>query len=96
MSMAFTDLLTAYLIDPFRIGLLIALVATTGSTAAHTGRAVPLVLGTVFVAVLLATTLGTEGQDRGLAIGVGILANAVILGVILAVLLLWSRFSQSR
>ena len=92
--MALIDLLLSYLLDPFRIGLLIALALTTASTAAHTGRVVPLALGLVFVAVLIATTTGAAETGLSRAIGVGILANAIILGVILAAQAIWFRLSR--
>lgn len=92
--MTFTDLLLSYLLDPFRIGLLIALTLTTANTAAHTGRIIPLALGVVFVAVLIAMTTGSGQTGQTMAIGVGVLANAIILAVILAGVALWSRLRR--
>ena len=51
--MTLTDLFLAQLADPFRIGLLIALIATTQRTVAATGKVIPLLAGIVFVAVLI-------------------------------------------
>ncbi len=94
--MPVADLLTAALLDPFRIGLMLALVLTASNTAAQTGRIVPLVLGVVFVAVLIATTTGAGEAGLTTSIAVGVVANAIILGVILAGKALWSRLTGPR
>lgn len=78
--------------DPFRIGLLIALVATMRRTQAATGTLIPLAAGALFVAVIIPMTLAAPG-DGGMvtAVGVGLLTNLVLLAVILGVLQLWRR-----
>jgi hypothetical protein len=91
--MTFADLLVAQLLDPFRIGLLIALVFTTLQTAAHTGRLIPLALGGLFVAVLIATTTGSG--EVGQAIAAGVVTNAMILAVILGLHAIWKRVVRS-
>lgn len=93
-DMSFSELLVAQLMDPFRIGLLVALVFTTLQTTAHTGRLVPLALGCIFVAVLIAMTTGTEDVDRTMAIGVGVVTNVLILAVLLGLHSVWKRVSR--
>lgn len=85
--MTLTDLLQSQLIDPFRIGLIIALLYTAERNKAATGMALPLVAGLVFVAVILPSTMGL-GAAAALPlwqiIGVGIVANITILAVVMA------------
>lgn len=85
------DLLSLFLSqisDVFRIGLLIALVYTTWRTSRATGIAMPLVAGAVFVAVIIPSTRsGWTWMD----IAMGLLSNAVILAVILAVAMIARR-----
>ncbi len=91
--MTLTDLLQSQLIDPFRIGLLIALLYTAIQNRAATGMVVPLAAGVVFVAVILPSTMGPGPTGSGAAaalplwqvIAVGLVANAVILAVIMGV-----------
>lgn len=94
-AMSIIELLTSQLLDPFRIGLLIALMLTTRQTAAHTGIWLPLALGAVFVAVLIPTTLAAPPADftTAIVIATGLAANVIILAVILAALSLWSRLT---
>lgn len=85
--MTLTDLLLAQLLDPFRIGLIIALVYTALRNQAATGMALPLAAGVVFVAVILPTTMGLgAAADLGLwkVVSVGVAANAIVLAVVLA------------
>ena len=91
--MTFTDLLLSQISDPFRIGLLIALGFTTLQTSAQTGRLIPLLLGAVFVSVLIANTTSAGESDMTMAIGVGVLANAIILAVLVGLYLAWKRMS---
>ena len=88
-----TDLLLAQLTDPFRIGLIIALVATMLRTAAVTGRLVPLAAGVVFVAVIIPMTLQAGQGSVWQAVAVGIVANAVLLAVVLGA---WTLFRRLR
>lgn len=76
------ELLITQLTDVFRIGLLVALWVTMHRTSPVTGRLLPLVLGVVFVAVMLPTTMPigtTKLQDAILA---GLFSNVLILVVI--------------
>ncbi len=93
--MTFVDLVQSQLLDPFRIGLLVALVLTTRRTAAHTGNWLPLAPGVLFVAVIIPATLSTPQAGLMTAIGAGLMSNAIILAVILGLSALWSRFAGS-
>jgi hypothetical protein len=88
-----TDLLIAQLTDPFRIGLIIALVWTMRRTARVTGTLVPLAAGVVFVAVIIPTTMQAGNGPVWQAVVVGIVANAVILAVVMGV---WTLFRRLR
>jgi hypothetical protein len=93
--MTLTDLFLAQLADPFRIGLLIALIITTMRTVAATGKVIPLLAGIVFVAVLIPATLSPlAGVSPQAAVGVGLVANAVILAVLLAGYALFLRLRR--
>ena len=84
--MTLTDLALSQFMDPFRIALLIGLVITMQRTAAVTGKIIPLLAGIAFVAVIIPSTI-TKGlaADYLTQIGVGVVTNAVILAVILAI-----------
>lgn len=85
------ELFISQLIEPFRIGLIIALVATMRRTSAVSGRLVPLVAGLVFVAVLI--PVGMQGGFDAMRVGVGLIANLVILIVVLAA---WEAFRRLK
>ena len=93
--MSLTDLLLAQLADPFRIGLLIALFITMLRTQTATGIWAPLAAGAVFVAVIIPSTLnqGTQAVPLAQAIGVGIVADVILLAIILAA---WNAFKRVR
>jgi hypothetical protein len=93
--MSLTDLLLAQLADPFRIGLLIALFITMLRTQTATGIWAPLGAGAVFVAVIIPSTLTQSAQAVPLAqaIGVGIVADVILLAIILAA---WTAFKRVR
>lgn len=94
--MSFMDMLTAQLMDPFRIGLLIALVFTAANTASATGTYIPLLFGAVFVAILIPTTLAAASTpDKTSAIAIGLLSNAIILAIILGARELYRRLSKN-
>lgn len=85
------DLFLSQISDVFRIGLLVALVYTTLRTSHSTGIIMPLVAGAVFVAVIIPSTrAGWSWMD----VAVGLLANAAILAVIMALALILRRFRQ--
>ncbi|MGB3500129.1 MAG: hypothetical protein WBA44_00780 [Mesorhizobium sp.] len=91
--MTITETALIYLTDPFRIGLLVALVITTLRTSAQTGKLIPLALGAVFVAILLPSTMGEVRTDRQTAIVGGFIANVIILAVLMALLEIWNRLN---
>ncbi|MFY8145593.1 MAG: hypothetical protein ACOVME_03235 [Rhodobacter sp.] len=93
--MTLTEVFLAQIADPFRIGLLIALIATTMRTVTVTGKVIPLLAGAVFVAVLIPATLSPlPGVTMQAAAGVGLAANAVILAVLLAGYALFRRIRR--
>jgi uncharacterized membrane protein (GlpM family) len=82
--MTLTELLLSQLTDVFRIGLVIALVATALRNRAVTGMAIPLAAGILFIAVIIPATLpGTEPMMR--AVGVGMMANLILVALAVAV-----------
>jgi hypothetical protein len=82
------------LMDLFRIGLLIALVVTMQRTRAVTGRIIPLILGVVFVAVMLPTTMPSSTVSLKDAILAGLVSNAIILLPVLALAWLIARMRK--
>ena len=82
---ALIDLVLSQLSDLFRIGLIVALVVTMRRTAAVTGRVIPLVLGVVFVAVILPTTMPRGTAGLGDAVLAGLISNSIVLAAVLAV-----------
>jgi hypothetical protein len=92
--MTLPDLLLSQLSDPFRIGLLIALFITMLRTRTASGIWVPLAAGVVFVAVILPTTMQTTlPAPLTQVIGVGVLANVVIVALIMAA---WEVYQRVR
>lgn len=85
------DLIQTQLLDPFRIGLIAALVFTMFRTQAATGTFVPLAAGVVFVAVILATTMPTTASSVTEAVLAGLVSNLIILGIVLALAVLVRR-----
>jgi hypothetical protein len=89
--MTLTDLLVSQLTDVFRIGLVIALVWTALRNRAVTGMAVPLLAGVVFIAVIIPATLPTT-EPMARMVGVGIVANLVLVAVAVAGWQIFRRF----
>ena len=82
------------LADPFRIGLLIALFVTMLRTRAASGTIVPLAVGAVFVAVILPVSAqSTLAAPLATLVGVGIVANAVLLAIMLGA---WTLYQRSK
>jgi hypothetical protein len=79
------QLLGGQLADPFRIGMIVFLVLTMLRTEAATGRWLPLGLGVLFVAALIPMTTGRGNAPLPAAVGLGVVANLLILAVVLAV-----------
>ena len=93
--MSLSDLLLSQLSDPFRIGLLIALFITMLRTRAASGTTLPLAIGAVFVAVLLPLTAqATLAAPLATVIGVGIVANVILLAIILGAWTLYLRLKS--
>lgn len=90
-DLGLTDLVLSQLTDPFRIGLIIALVVTMLRTSAVTGHALPLVLGVVFVAVILPTTMPSSMASMGDAILAGLISNLIIIVPVLVVAIVIRR-----
>ena len=88
------DLVLSQLSDLFRIGLLIALVITMLRTSAVTGRALPLIMGVLFVAVILPTTMPSGTSSVGDAILAGLVSNSLITGLIIAVAAVFTRLRR--
>jgi hypothetical protein len=94
-----TDLIALFqsqLTEPFRIGLLIALFITMLRTRTNTGVWTPLAIGAVFVAVVIPVTRvsGAPKAPMPTEIGVGLLANIVLLAVVLGLWTLWLRLRR--
>lgn len=85
------DLIQSQLFDPFRIGLIAALVVTMLRTRAATGTVLPLALGVVFVAVILPSTNPQAGVALTDAVLAGIASNLIILAIVLALASAWRR-----
>lgn len=85
--MTFTEILMSQITDPFRLGLIVALVVVMLRTEAVTGRYIPLALGVLFVAVILpmTTARGLAEGGMGQAIALGIVANLVLLALVMAI-----------
>ena len=67
------ELLQQNLTEPFRIGLLIALFVTMLRTRAVSGTVLPLAIGAVFVAGLIALTMqGQSPEPLALRLGFGL------------------------
>jgi hypothetical protein len=86
-----TDLIQSQLLDPFRIGLIVALVFTMVRTRAATGTVVPLAAGVVFVAVILPMTTAPAGVTLTDAVLAGLASNLIILAIVLALGLVYRR-----
>jgi hypothetical protein len=94
--MDYLVILKAQLVDPFRIGLLIMLMVTAVRTAANVGTAIPLALGTVFVAVIIPLTLSPDDGNLVTRIALGLVANVIILAVLMAGRALFARLTATK
>lgn len=87
-------ILLGQLADPFRWGLLLALVATMLRTEGETGRWLPLAVGETFVAAIIPVGIGAPtAVPLRQAIALGLVANVVILAVLL---LAWEGWRRLR
>lgn len=85
------ELISAALVDPFRVVLLFGLAITQRRTEAHTGLILPLALGVLFVAVVIPVTMGF-GAEAGMpkAVLAGLIANIIWLIPIVAIVRFWN------
>jgi hypothetical protein len=90
----FSALIASLLLDPFRIGLMAALLFTTIRNAAVTGWLVPFGAGMVFVAFVIATAFPAPGQSTAVATVWGIAANAILAALMFGALAAWRRFGK--
>ncbi|EEW26285.1 hypothetical protein [Rhodobacter ferrooxidans] len=93
--MTLTDILLMQLADPFRIGLILALVYTAERNRAVTGSWLPLLLGVAFIALMIPMTLQTNSTEplQRLAL-VGLISNSLLLAVALAARWVWLRLRR--
>jgi hypothetical protein len=82
-----SEILLSQLTDPFRLGLIVALVVTMLRTEVVTGRWIPLILGVFFVAAILPMTTSRGMAEGGmvLAIALGVVANVILLALVMAI-----------
>ncbi|CAN7308505.1 hypothetical protein [Aminobacter sp. LjRoot7] len=93
--MPYLDIYLAQLTDPFRVGLLIALVLTAANTAPNLNRWIPIALGIVFVAVLIPYSFGSSDDvAKAFAVGVGLVSNITLLAVMLGAKALYTRLAR--
>ncbi|PZR00577.1 MAG: hypothetical protein DI533_08510 [Cereibacter sphaeroides] len=92
--MPLSDLLVSQLTDPFRIGLIIALLYTALRNRAVTGQIGPLLAGIAFVAIIIPTVMQTSSTEPLMRLIVsGLASNAIILGVVWG---LWTLLQRLR
>ena len=85
-AMTNSEILLSQLTDPFRLGLIVALVVTMLRNEAVTGRWLPLAAGVLFVAVILPlTTARPEEGMMAQVIALGIVANLVLLALVMGI-----------
>ena len=84
--MTFGEIFFAQLTDPFRLGLIVALVVTMLRTEAVTGRWLPLALGVGFVALIIPMTMARgAAEPLWQLVAVGLAANLVLLALVMAI-----------
>ena len=95
MEASLSAIVVEQLTDLFRIGMILFLAITSAKTAHATqtraGRAAPLVLGTLFIAVLIPAAFHRDAPDLLPRILLGVPVNAILLGIVLSVMSLWKR-----
>lgn len=86
-------ILVEQLADPFRLGLLIALLFVAAKPAGVFNRWLPIALGLVFVAVVIPTAMASDETEPMTAqIGIGLLSNGIIVGLMLAAEAVYEKF----
>ncbi len=86
------DLFLSQITDPFRIGLVAALLYTTFRNAAVTGFAIPLAAGIFFVAYIIALMSPVASQPMGTVLASGVVANSALAAVMMGIWHLVRRF----
>lgn len=90
--MTFPEIFLSQVVDPFRIGLVVALIATMLRTRAVTGQLVPLALGVAFIAIIIPMTLASgSAVPFWMQVLTGLVTNALLLAVALGLYTLWQR-----
>lgn len=91
-----SEILLSQLTDPFRLGLIVALVVTMLRTEGVTGRWLPLAAGVLFVAVILPMTTARGLAEGGMAqaVALGIVGNLVLLALVMAIRQVVLRFGR--
>lgn len=77
--------LLSQLVDPFRIGITVALMLTMFRTRSQTGTLLPLAAGTAFIAVLIPTTLTNAQGNIPVQVAVGMVSGAILMAAALLV-----------
>jgi uncharacterized membrane protein len=91
--MDISTLLMEQFTDVFRLGLLAALIYTTERTRPQTGVVLPLVAGSVFIAIIIPATMSTGGVSQWLATATGVIVNLVVAALFW---LAWQAVLKSR
>jgi hypothetical protein len=85
-TLNYASLLQSQLTDVFRLGLIVAMMATALRTRPVMGLTIPLLAGVVFVAVIIPATMQVGSPiPLVVRVGVGIVANLILLGICLGV-----------
>ncbi len=74
-----SDMFLSQLTDPFRIGLIVAMMLTAYRTRGAMGLMTPMAMGVVFVAAIIPMTMQPDSPDQIFAIGVGVVTNVILL-----------------
>ena len=89
----YVPIIALQITDPFRLGLVAALIYTTIRNAAATGWFVPLAAGIVFVALIIAMTMPVAGQTQFDATAAGVVSNLIITAVMFGCLFIYRKFT---
>jgi len=90
------DIFIAQLLDPFRIGLLLALLLTARNTMAHTGMVLPLGAGVLFIAALIPLSFSAGAENWWTLFAIGIISNCVIVAIVLGLRFVFLSFISRR
>ncbi len=90
----FAAIVVSQLADPFRIGLIAALIYTTIRNFGITGWFVPMAAGLVFVAFIIAVTMPSGEQTQFAIISAGVISNTIIATIMFGAIYIWRKFSK--